>query len=84
VQVPLGELAPGVVVNEDGSSRARLFTGSGDEGLPSGLFFGETDLPLDALPGETRRIRVADGVRGGDVRALFVRIAPGFREGSSL
>ena len=84
VQVPLEELAPAVVGAEDGRVRARLFTGSGDEGLPSGLFFGETELPLDALSGETRRIRVSDGVRGADVRTLFVRIVPAGHEWSSL
>ncbi len=77
VGVSLGEVSGWA---EDAPARARLFTGSGDEGLPAGLFFGEAELPVDVLPGEIREILVESDVSGADVRALYARIAPSFND----
>lgn len=67
VRAPLG------VGGEHGLRRARLFTGAGDAGLPAGFFIGEAELPLDALPGEVREIRVETALDPAQVRSLFVR-----------
>jgi hypothetical protein len=80
VRVGLGEIVG--FAGRD-SVRARLFTGSGDEGLPAGLFFGETMLPLDAAPGQVRELRIETDVDGRDVRTLFARIAPSHQATSS-
>ncbi|MAB78140.1 MAG: hypothetical protein CMJ89_02195 [Planctomycetes bacterium] len=80
VRVGLGEIVG--FAGRD-SVRARLFTGSGDEGLPAGLFFGETILPLDAAPGQVRELRIETDVDGRDVRTLFARIAPSHQATSS-
>ena len=56
--------------------RARLFTGSGDPGLPAGFFFGEAWLPVDSEPGQVRELAVVTGLGARDVRSLFVRTLP--------
>jgi len=57
----------------EGARRARLFTGSGDPGLPAGFGLGEAELPLDVEPGEERELRVITDVDPRDLRTLFVR-----------
>ena len=61
--------------------RARLFTGSGDPGLPAGFFFGEALLPVDVAPGEVREIVVQSDLDPLDVRELFVRTSKQARGG---
>ncbi len=53
--------------------RARLFSGSGEPGLPGGLVLGTTLLPLSARAGEERELHLDPGLDPADVRALFVR-----------
>src|SRR5262245_4480547 len=56
-----------------GEARARLFTGSGEPGLPGGLVLGTALLPRTAAAGEERELLLDPGVDPLDVRALFVR-----------
>jgi hypothetical protein len=56
-----------------GPVRARLFTGSGEPGLPGGLVLGTVLLPRSAAAGEERELELDPGVDPLDVRALFVR-----------
>jgi len=55
---------------------ARIFSGSGDPGLPAGLFLGTALLPRTAAAGEEREIRLRFEVEPADVRRLFVRRSP--------
>ncbi len=71
VRAPLG------VEEAHGLRRARLFTGAGDAGLPAGFFIGEAELPLDAVPGEVREIRVETALDPTQAHALFVRTGEG-------
>jgi len=71
VQVPLG-----VAGGEEEALRARLFTGSGDPGLPAGLFLGEALLPRSAQPGEEREVLLHPDVDPAALRGLFVRRDP--------
>jgi hypothetical protein len=73
VRVPL------TLSGEGGDVRARLFTGSGEPGLPGGLFLGEAVLPRRAAAGEERELVLLCSVDPGDLRTVFVRRAP--REG---
>ncbi len=59
----------------DGSRtrHARLFTGSGDPGLPAGFSFGETELPIDAEAYTEPVLEVRTDIAPEDVQALFVR-----------
>jgi hypothetical protein len=59
----------------DEGVRARLFTGSGDPGLPGGLFLGTTVLPRSVRAGEEHELLVDPGLDPADVRTLFVRRA---------
>jgi len=52
---------------------ARLFTGSGEPGLPGGLVLGTALLPRSAAVGEEHELALDPGVDPLDVRALFVR-----------
>ncbi|MEQ1895038.1 MAG: hypothetical protein ABL998_21060, partial [Planctomycetota bacterium] len=52
---------------------ARLFTGSGEPGLPGGLFLGEARLPRHAAAGEERELELTLTVDLADLRTLFVR-----------
>jgi len=56
--------------------RARIYTGSGDPGLPGGLFLGETFLPPTAAAGEQVELILPLPIDPGDLRRLFVRHAP--------
>lgn len=55
--------------------RARLFTGSGEPGLPGGLFLGEAELPRRAAGGEERELLLTSSVDPTDLRTVFVRRA---------
>lgn len=68
VRVPL--------VGEAGGARpARLFSGSGDPGLPAGLYLGEAELPAAVRAGEECELVLRTGLEPADVRDLFVRLA---------
>lgn len=59
---------------ESGGTRsARLFSGSGEPGLPGGLFLGSTELPLQAQAGEELELTLTTGVEPARLRTLFVR-----------
>ena len=60
---------------ESEAPRARLFTGSGDLGMPSGFFLGEARLPAEVRAGETYEIDVSTDLEPDEVRSLFVRTA---------
>jgi hypothetical protein len=62
-------------VDTDGMLRARLYSGSGDPGLPGGLFLGRARLPRAARAGEEHEILLEPRVDPLDVRSLFVRAA---------
>lgn len=70
VRVPLGLAAPG---SDSTRVRARLFTSSGDPGLPGGLFLGTAELPAAVHGGEEHELRVDPGIDPASVRTLFVR-----------
>ncbi len=75
VRVPLAAPADPASPADGGELvSARLFSGSGDPGLPAGLFLGEARLPRSAESGEEREIELVNGVDPSDVRALFVRL----------
>jgi cell shape-determining protein MreC len=54
---------------------ARLYSGSGDTGLPAGLFLGVVELPRRAAAGEHLWLEFSPGVDPSTVRTLFVRLA---------
>ena len=56
-------------------AHARLFTGSGDLGMPSRFFLGEAWLPVDVEAGATYVIPISTDVEPGEVGSLFVRTA---------
>lgn len=70
VRVPLA------LAGAAGEVRARLFTGSGEPGLPGGLFLGEALLPQRAAAGEERELVLLTSVDPADLRTVFVRRAP--------
>jgi hypothetical protein len=67
VRQPLASTSTGAAL------RARIFTGSGEPGLPGGLVLGSALLPPSAEAGEERELALDPGVEPLDVRALFVR-----------
>ena len=69
VRIPL-DVKP---VDGERTRHARLFTGSGDRGLPAGLSFGVAELPLDAAAYTEPVIEVVPDVAPDSVEALFVR-----------
>ena len=73
VRVRLEGLRAEELVEEGAVARARLFTGSGEAGLPAGLLLGDALVPLDALPGEVREIRLLGDVDPHHLRRFFVR-----------
>lgn len=60
--------ASGVIV-------ARIFTGSGEAGLPEGLFLGTAELPRAAAAGEERELLLRPGFEPSGVARLFLRRA---------
>jgi hypothetical protein len=62
-----------LATNGTGRTGARLFSGSGEPGLPGGLFLGTTVLSGSVPAGEERELRLDPGVDPADVRTLFVR-----------
>ena len=52
---------------------AKLFTGSGEEGLPSGFAFGTAMIPLDAEPGDSRVIELSVENKPALLHSLYVR-----------
>ena len=68
VRVPL-ELG----ADSAGKVRARLFTGSGDPGVPGGLFLGTAELPAVVRAGEQHELALEPGLDPAAVRRLFVR-----------
>lgn len=69
----LAETPPSASGDELPTVRATLFTGSGEPGVPRGLFVGEVRLP--AGPGPHELVLVAPGGRGVP-STLQVRVAP--------
>jgi len=59
---------------EEGSVQARLYTGSGEEGLPSGFAFGNARIPMDASSGETRILELELDTPATSLRSFYVRI----------
>ena len=53
---------------------ARLFSASGEPGLPGGLFLGTTRLPAAASAGEEHQLELHLDVDPADVRSLYVRL----------
>jgi cell shape-determining protein MreC len=64
---------PVTLESAGGPVEARLFTGSGDPGLPGGLFLGTTLLPRDATVGEERELLLQPRFEPSAVERLFVR-----------
>jgi hypothetical protein len=52
---------------------ARLFTGSGEPGLPGGLFLGATRLPRRVAAGEEHELLLELTIDPADLRSVFVR-----------
>jgi len=69
VRVPLELAAAGA----SGTVHARLFTGSGDAGLPAGLLLGDAELPAAVHAGEEHELALDPGLDPSGVRTLFVR-----------
>ncbi|MEM7305989.1 MAG: hypothetical protein AAF682_04930 [Planctomycetota bacterium] len=60
----------------DGRRLAHLFTGSGDPGVPSGLYLGPARVPVGPgaeEPGADRVLRLEGAPIGGNLRGLWVR-----------
>ena len=55
---------------------ARLFTGSGEPGLPGGLFLGQARLPRHVAAGEEREFELELSVDLAALRRVFVRNEP--------
>jgi hypothetical protein len=72
VRVPLA-LAPPARADEPERVAARLFTGSGDPGLPGGLFLGAAELPRTVRAGEECELLLDPGLDPAARRRLFVR-----------
>jgi len=68
---------PFELLGEADEVRVRLFTGSGEPGLPGGLFLGEARLPRRAAAGEERELVLECSVDPADLRTVFVRRVPG-------
>ena len=62
---------------EDGCRTARLFTGAGDAGVPSGLFLGRARVPVGAEERGRRVVRLTDAVDAGRLEGLWVRVEGG-------
>ena len=60
---------------EDGTRRARLFTGSGDSGLESGFFLGEARVPVLGLEDNPVLLLETD-LDPRDTGSVFVRLDP--------
>jgi hypothetical protein len=71
---PAGGAGPASATN-DSPLRARIYSGSGDPGLPGGLYLGSAELPRSARPGEVCEVVLEPLVEPADVRRLFVREA---------
>jgi hypothetical protein len=56
-----------------GTVRARLYTGSGEPGVPGGLVLGTTELPSVVRAGEEHELLLDAGLDPAAVRRLFVR-----------
>jgi hypothetical protein len=54
---------------------ARLYTSSGDPGLPGGLFLGTAHLPRTVTPGEEHEILLVTGFELDGLTRLFVRVS---------
>lgn len=69
---------------QEGSVLARLYTGSGEEGLPSGFAFGNARIPMDARSGQTRELELEVDTPATELRSFFVRIkrSPDAAEGA--
>ena len=64
----------------EGSVRAELYTGSGEEGLPGGLYVGSAELPLGPPPpGASHRVLVEAPPDPASVGDLWVRTGRGAR-----
>jgi len=69
-----GEPLPLDPDGEDGCRTARLFTGSGDAGVPSGLYLGQARVPVgEAAEGE-RVVRLLAASDAGSLHELWVRV----------
>lgn len=68
----------------DGCRAARLFTGSGDPGVPSGLYLGTARVPVGSAGDEERVVRLLDASDAGSLDELWVRVegAGGARRGA--
>jgi hypothetical protein len=68
----------------DGCRAARLFTGSGDPGVPSGLYLGTARVPVGPAAAEERVVRLLDASEAGSLDVLWVRVegAEGVRRGA--
>jgi len=64
---------PPSLVARGGTLHARLYSGSGDAGLPAGFSFGQAQLPLDVRPGDEVDVRVRVDVEPDAIQTLFVR-----------
>jgi hypothetical protein len=60
-----------------GSSLVRLFTGSGDPGLPAGLYVGQVELPAQVVAGEQRELVLYPDVDATELERFYVRTAGG-------
>lgn len=62
--------------DENGERRAMLFTGSGDPGMPSGLYLGEALVPVGAKDGgaSPRVVRLLDAPSPASLRDVWVRV----------
>jgi hypothetical protein len=58
---------------DDGCRAARLFTGAGDAGVPSGLLLGDARVPVGPAQG-LEDVRLARATRTGNLRDLWVRV----------
>ncbi len=74
VRVPLELGATGQTATAR-AVRARVFTGSGEPGLPGGLLVGTVELPRVVRAGEEHELLLDPGIDPAGVRTLFVRRA---------
>jgi hypothetical protein len=69
-----GEPLPFEPDGEDGCRTARLFTGSGDAGVPSGLYLGQARVPVGPDAGGERTVRLLGASDAGSLQDLWVRV----------
>ncbi len=74
---------PPEIAGRGGVRAARLFSGSGDVGLPAGFSLGEALLPLEVEPGRDEVVTLASHVEPGAVHTLFVRTREALAEGEA-